>query len=187
MTATEVMERQAEKAAILGPVIGRIESDVLDKIIAVAFRQAVQAGRIPPAPPALGRLVGTPIQVEYIGPLAQASKKFHIQHGIQQSLSMFGGLMQMDPNVSGLLKWEDVGRRLLESTGMPQDVVRDRREYAEWVQAMERAAQAQDQREQQAQMMQNADKLSQAPEPGSPMQEINRSMQGSMAMAQGGV
>ncbi len=184
MTATEVMERQAEKAAILGPIIGRIESDVLDKVISLAFRQAMRAGRIPPPPPSL-RSKGAKLKVEYIGPLAQANRKFHMRQGIQNALEGFLPLIQFHPQLQGLPKWEELGRESLQQGGMPAKLVRDKREYKQWMEEMQKAKQAQDQREQQQQVVQNADKLGRSPEPGSPMDELNQQMAGSMQEAQG--
>jgi len=185
MTATEVMERQAEKAAILGPIIGRIESDVLDKFIALEFRQAMNAGRIPPPPPALAQMVGTPIKIEYIGPLAQANRKFHMRQGIQNALEGFLPLIQYHPELQGLPKWEELGRESLQQGGMPAKLVRDKREYAQWRGQMQQAQQEAAAREEQAALMQNADKLGRQPEPGSPMDEMNQQMGGVMAQMQG--
>lgn len=185
MTATEVMERQAEKAAVLGPIIGRIESDVLDKVIDIAFRQAAEAGRVPPPPPALRQLVGMPIKVDYIGPLAQANKKFHAQQGIQHSIQNFVPLLEVEPNLRGLVKWEQLGRELLENTGMPAGVVRDEREYRQWQQQLQAAQQQLQQQQQQQAMMENADKLGKRPEPGSPIEAIDQQMRGAMRTMQG--
>lgn len=185
MTATEVMERQAEKAAVLGPIIGRIESDVLDKVIRLGFRQAMRTGRIPPPPPSVQRMIGVPLKIEYIGPLAQANRKFHSQQGIQSALSQFVPMLNVEPGLKGLIKWEDLGRTMLETAGMPADVVRDRREYRQWEDQMAKAQEAQMKREQEAQVMQNADKLSKQPQPGSPLEMLARQAAGVMGTAQG--
>lgn len=187
MTATEVMERQSEKAAVLGPIIGRIESEVLDQVIDKAFRVAVNAGKIPPPPPALQMLPGMQVKVEYIGALAQANKKFHMQQGIQHSLQSFVPVLEVYPQLRGLVKAEDLGRKLLQSTGMPADVVRDRREFKEWEVQMQRQQQALEQRQAQMEAMQNADKLGKKPEAGSPMDMIDQQLRGQMQTMQGGV
>lgn len=185
MTATEVMERQAEKAAVLGPIIGRIESDVLDKIIALGFKQAYNAGRIPPPPPALQQLSGMPIKVEYIGPLAQANRKFHVQQGIQNAVNQFVPLLQVEPSMHGLVKWDELGRKMLQEGGMPADIVRDEREYRKWQEQMAAAQQAAQEQAAQQEIVQNADKLSKAPEDGSPMDALTEQMRGTLATMQG--
>lgn len=180
ITATEVMERQAEKAAVLGPIIGRIESDVLDKVVSIGFSQAYKAGRIPPPPPALAQAAGTPIKIEYMGPLAQANRKYHVQQGIQHAMQMASPIMQMAPETKGLIKWEDLLRKTLHEGGMPAAVVRDRREYQMWQEQVAEAQARQAQEEQRRELLANADKLNKAPEKGSPMAQLSKDMAGGM-------
>lgn len=185
MTATEVMERQAEKAAVMGPLIGRIESDVLDQVVGAQFRQAIKAQRIPPPPPALRRVMQG-MKVEYIGPLAQAQRKFHVQQGIQHAIQSFVPLMQVAPEIRELIPWDELGRELLNSNGMPAALVRDKREFAK---RMKKIAEQQAQAQQQAQaneLMANADKLGKRPEPESPMDGIMRQLAGAGGALPGG-
>lgn len=185
MTATEVMERQAEKAAVLGPLIGRIESDVLDKVISLGFRQASNAGRIPPLPPALQRIQGAQLKIDYIGPLAQANRKFHVQQGIMNAVNNYVPLLEVGPpDMRGLVKWNDLGRRLLQEGGMPADIIRDEKEFREWQEMMAQAQAQAQQQQQQQEMMANADKLGKTPEPGSPLAELDKQMRGVMQEAQ---
>lgn len=185
MTATEVMERQAEKAAVLGPVIGGIESEVLDKVIDLAFRQAVKAGRIPPPPPALRRIMNMPIKIEYIGPLAQANRKFHVQQGIMHAIQQFAPLLEVYPEMRGLIKPEQLGREILEHGGMPAGIVRDQREFNEWLERMNQKQQELEQRQVELEAMQNSDKLAKAPEPGSPLEQLDQNARGVMRQMQG--
>jgi len=50
MTATEVQERIAEKMVMLGPVIGRLQSEMLDPIITRTFGILLRAGVLLPPP-----------------------------------------------------------------------------------------------------------------------------------------
>jgi len=185
ITATEVMERQAEKAAVLGPIIGRIESDVLDRVIEIAFRQAGSEGRLKPPPPALAKS-GQPIEIDYIGPLAQAQKKFHVQQGVTHSINAFAPLLELEPTLHDLIDWDDLGRELLEHHGMPAKVIRDRIEIEKLRQAREKRMAEQQAAEQRGQLMQNYDKLAKPPQTGSPMDDLNKQLRNSMQVAKPG-
>jgi hypothetical protein len=71
MTATEVAERHEEKLLMLGPVLERLHNELLDPLIRLTFNDLLEAGAIPPPPPALN---GQPIRVEFVSMLAQAQR-----------------------------------------------------------------------------------------------------------------
>jgi hypothetical protein len=50
MTATEVAERHQEKLMVLGPVLQRLNSELLDKIIEITFHIMLDNGLIPEPP-----------------------------------------------------------------------------------------------------------------------------------------
>jgi hypothetical protein len=69
MTATEVVERHEEKLVLLGPVLQRINVELLDPLLDDVFEYALEAGLLPEPPEALA---GEELEVEYISLLAQA-------------------------------------------------------------------------------------------------------------------
>lgn len=71
MTATEVAARQEEKMLMLGPVLERMDNELLNPLVSSTYNRALKAGLLPPAPP---ELHGHPLQVEYISVLAQAQR-----------------------------------------------------------------------------------------------------------------
>ncbi|MCH8476378.1 MAG: head-tail connector protein [Wenzhouxiangella sp.] len=173
LTATEVMERQAEKAAIMGPILGRLTTDFLNPLIQKAFRLGVEAGRIQMPPEEILQQLGGQMKIEYIGPLAQAQKQFHTTHGIDHSLAALAPIAQFDPQVVDNIDFDELAREALEAHGIPQKALRKSRE----VEAMR---QARMQAEQQAQQLDQAERLGKAPglmkrpEPGSPMEAMNQ-------------
>ena len=70
-TATEVAMRNEEKLLVLGPVLTRIQTEVLDPIIDRVFNIMLRNGILPPPPP---ELEGVELRVEYISMLAQAQQ-----------------------------------------------------------------------------------------------------------------
>jgi hypothetical protein len=71
VTAREIEERHEEKMLQLGPVLERIQDELLDKLIDRCFGLLFRMGLIPPPP---DELIGEEIRPEYISILAQAQK-----------------------------------------------------------------------------------------------------------------
>lgn len=71
ITATEVMERQAEKLSVLGPVLERLESELLNPLIDRTFSIMFRRGLIMPPP---REIAGMDLKVQYVSVLAQAQK-----------------------------------------------------------------------------------------------------------------
>ena len=95
VTATEIAERQEEKLLLLGPVIERQQSELLDPITDRTFGILNRLGLIPPAPQ---ELQGMELKVEYISLLAQAQKLVGTQ-AVDQVVQSALGAAQFDPSV----------------------------------------------------------------------------------------
>lgn len=177
MTATEVMERQAEKAAILGSTIGRISSEFLDPVIDHAFEIAYRQGKIPTPPPALIELIQkqqSRMEVDYIGPLAQAQKRFHVSQGVNQSMQAIAPIMQMNPNVGDLIDWDQLGMEIMRSYGMPEKVIRDFKQVRQIRAAKQQQQQQMMQQEQTTEMMKALPEK--MPDQGTAVSEINKQL-----------
>ncbi len=70
-TKAEILARQEEKLFQLGPVLGRVENEMLEPTIDMTFARMDDAGMIPPPPP---DLLGRPLGVEFVSILAQAQR-----------------------------------------------------------------------------------------------------------------
>ena len=146
MTATEVLSRNETKMRLLGPVLGRLQSELLQPMIARSFALLLRSGLLPPAPE---ELQGQDIEIEYVSPLAKAQKLTDLQ----SMLRGFEVLMQVNEiaPVTDYLDTDKLVKYLVEVTGIPARVVRSDSEVAEMrEQQQEQAAQ---QQEQQQQMM----------------------------------
>lgn len=75
ITATQINTLREEKLLMLGPVLERLNDELLDPLIDRVFSLCDRAGMIPPAPE---ELQGQPLRVEYISVLAQAQKAMGI-------------------------------------------------------------------------------------------------------------
>jgi hypothetical protein len=170
MTAREVIERTGEKAAILGYVTGRFNTEVLQPLIKRTFNIMVRAGKLPPPPEALVKIIQPyGIDIEFMGLMAQMQKKYYNSNSIQSSLEYIGAMGQMFPEALDNVDGDGLLRSALESVGTPAAAVRDTEDVQELRMAKQQMMQQQQAMEQEMALMQNADKLGKPVAPNSPL------------------
>jgi hypothetical protein len=155
MTATEVTRRQEEKMLQLGPVLQRLEDELLDPLIDRALGILFRAGLAPEAPK---EVQGLELKVEYVSILAQAQKLVSIQ-GVHELTAYVTGLAaaQMEAGMTSTVMdkfnadqaVDEVGQML----GVPPELVVSDEEVEK---ARGARAQAQAQAQQMAQAQQAA-------------------------------
>lgn len=100
ITAREVDERHEEKLLALGPVLERLNQDLLDPLIDNTFAIMLKQGLIPPPPE---ELQGENLKVEYISVMAQAQKLVGIS-GIERFSGFVSNLVGQTQDTSILDK-----------------------------------------------------------------------------------
>jgi hypothetical protein len=95
ITAREVEERHEEKLLALGPVLERLNDELLDRLIDRTFSIMLNAGAIPEPPE---ELLGMELTVEYVSILAQAQKLVGVV-GHDRFLQSTLGLAEVFPEV----------------------------------------------------------------------------------------
>lgn len=95
MTAAEVAERHEEKMLMLGPVLDRLNNEVLDPLISIVFERLVETDRLPPIPEALQN---RELNVDYISILAQSQKAI-ATNAVDRFTNSLGVLAGMKPEV----------------------------------------------------------------------------------------
>ena len=143
MTATEVLQRNEEKMRLLGPVLGRLQSELLQPLISRAFALLLRNGLLPPAPE---ELQGQDIDIEYVSPLAKAQKLTDLQ----SMLRGFEVMMQV-AEIAPVMDYLDTDRLvkyLVEVTGIPARVIRSDEEVRRIRRQQEEAQAAQAQMQQ---------------------------------------
>lgn len=156
MTATEVLQRNEEKMRLLGPVLGRLQSELLQPLISRSFALLLRAGLLPPAPE---ELQGQDIDIEYVSPLAKAQKLTDLQ----SMLRGFEVMMQV-AEIAPVMDYLDTDRLvqyLVEVTGIPARVIRSDDEVKK-IRRQQAQAQAQ-QAQMQQQMMESEQAKNVAP------------------------
>ena len=133
MTATEVMQRTAEQMRLFGPLIGRLESEMLGPLVDRVFGILSRLGELPPAPQ---EIQGADFTVEYVSPIATAQKQQAIS-GIMQTFQVLGAfgpeaamqIIQKRVDVDALVSW------LWDLFNNDPDLLRDDEQMAEMAQA----------------------------------------------------
>ena len=76
MTATEVLQRQEEKMRILGPVLGRLQSELLSPLVTRVFNIMLRNQLFMPSPDILQQ---QELNIEYVSPMALAQRGQELQ------------------------------------------------------------------------------------------------------------
>lgn len=147
MTATEVNARIREGMALLGPVVGRFQQEVLDPIIIRTFNILHRNFLLPPIPPILQ---GREFTVKYISPLARAQRETEVS-AILRMLSTVGEMAAFVPNVIDKINPDKAVDVIAEVIGVTPQIINDDEETAKIRQAKFEAQQAAVQAEQIAQ------------------------------------
>jgi hypothetical protein len=157
VTAVEWDLRKSESLVMLGPVLERIDTEVLKPLIERVFAIADRVGILPPAPP---EFQGQMLNIEFVSMLAQAQQAKQAA-GIERLYQLIGGLAGVNPNVMDNVDDDyavDEYSHLLGNNPrlirMPQAVMQLRQQRAQQQQQMQQAAIAQ-------QLSQGAKNLSQ--------------------------
>jgi hypothetical protein len=143
MTAREVEERHAEKMMMLGPVLERLEHELLDPLIVRTFAVMDRYGLIP-QPPDMTR--GRQLKIEYISVLAQSQQMSGLS-GVDRLASFTGGIAQFIPQVLDKLDADEAVDQYATMLGVPTSIVRSDEAVASL-----RAQRAQEERRQQQMM-----------------------------------
>ena len=147
MTATEVLQRNEEKMRLLGPVLGRLQSELLRPLISRSFALLLRNGLLPAAPE---QLQGQDIDIEYVSPLAKAQKLTDLQ-SMLRGFEVMMQVAEIAP-VMDYLDSDKLVQYLVEVTGIPARVIRSDEEVARI--RDEQAEQAEQQAAMEQQMMQ---------------------------------
>jgi len=139
MTATEVLQRNEEKMRLLGPVLGRLQAELLQPLISRSFALLLRDGLLPAAPE---ELQGQDIDIEYVSPLAKAQKLTDLQ-SVLRGFEILSQIGEIAP-VQDYIDPDKMVQYLVETTGMPARVIRGEDEIArlrrQQAQAMEAQA-----------------------------------------------
>lgn len=114
MTATEVLERSAEMALLLGATYGRLQSEMMTPLIRRAFAILRRRGEVPDI-----NIDGRLVVLDYRAPLARAQG----QRNIQNTLFWVESVLAMGGAATGAVNLDAAARFLGEALGVPSDLI----------------------------------------------------------------
>lgn len=145
-TATEVQALEQEKVMMLGPVLERLHTELLDPLVTNAFGFMVEYNMLPEVPE---ELYGRELSIEYVSVLAEAQKNASA-NGIVRTAQQIGLLAQINPQAVDKLDVDATIDQLADMNGVPpslivtgQKVALIRQQRAEQQQAQMQATQLQ--------------------------------------------
>lgn len=152
MTATEVLQRTEEKMRLLGPMLGRQQSELLrpmiDRIFDIMLKRGVIDQKdIPPS------LEGRKLEVSYSSLIAKAQRSADVQN-ILKTLESVAGVAQFDPSALDNFDANATVRLIARMNDVPQEILRTNAEIED---VRAQRAQQQQQLQQQAQAAQGID------------------------------
>jgi hypothetical protein len=182
ITATEINARKQEQLLELGPLLDRLNGELLEPVIEDIFDLAVKRSKLawqylarnmplPPniemfIPPPPKALQGVKLKIDYISILAQAVRVAEVQ-GINQITQYVLQLVEAKPEVMDKIDWDKAIDILSERTGVPPEMIKSDQVVADIRKARAKAQAAQQQAQQKRQTIlaasQAAKNLGQAP------------------------
>tara|TARA_R110002020_G_scaffold5666_3_gene23311 strand:- start:2670 stop:3362 length:693 start_codon:yes stop_codon:yes gene_type:complete len=119
MTATEVLQRNEEKMRLLGPVLGRLQSELLQPLIERVYKILERQGIFRPAPEILAQ---QDVEIEYVSPLAKAQKSGDL-NTVMRGVEIFGAMSQFAP-VLDYLDTDGLAKYVQKVLGLPAAVMK---------------------------------------------------------------
>lgn len=119
ITAREIEERHEEKLLMLGPVLERLNDELLDPLIDRVFSIMLRKGLLPTPPK---ELQGQDLRVEYISILAQAQRAVAVG-GLERLSGFVGSIAAMNPQVVDKLDFDQMVDEYSDALGVSSKVI----------------------------------------------------------------
>jgi hypothetical protein len=108
-----------KKMRLLGPVLGRLQSELLKPMIDRCFNILFRREQFAPAPEFLS---GQDIEIEYVSPLAKAQKSSELS-SITRGIEILGSLANVAP-VFDYINFDALVKHVADLVGVPQKVLK---------------------------------------------------------------
>ena len=116
MTATEILERAAEMARVLGATYGRLQSELLTPLLMRSIAILARRGEIPPLV-----VDGRAVALEYKSPLARNQARIDAQ----QTLLWLNAVRDLGPEALAAVDLAEAARWLGRAFGVPGELIRE--------------------------------------------------------------
>ena len=156
--ATEVTAREQEKMLRLGPVIERLQYELLSPLIERCFNIMLRKELFPPLDPALLEGIGGEYNIMLVSPLATAQRGVALQ-GINSFLAFLGQAAQFDQQILDNVDTDAAAREYADITGVQLGVLRPQADVDQIRQQRAKAMAAEKRKQEQAAAAQMAGEL----------------------------
>lgn len=146
ITATEIEARQQEKMILIGPVVERLDKELLSPLIERTFQLMGEWDYLPEAPQ---DMEGQALRVEFVSVLAQAQKLVSTS-STDQTMAFVANIAGAMPEILDNIDPDRLIKAYANSLGTPQSIFRDERSR-DAIRQQRGQAQAQAQAQEQAQ------------------------------------
>lgn len=127
MTATEVNVRREMIQRLIGPTLGRLQTDILDPLVQRSFNIMFRAGQLPEPPEGI---TITEMDIEYTGPLPRAQKMEEAQ-AIDRWLMGLAEKAEFFPEALDLVDLDKAERHKAKLLGVPSLAMKSKAEIEE--------------------------------------------------------
>lgn len=121
-SATEIAERSEEKLVLLGPVVGRLEDELLDPLVFRILNIAMRSELIPLPDETLGE-----VYLEYDSILSEAQRAIGI-NSMERFVSSVGSMAGLVPGSIQVIDWDELIRNYGDKLSVPASIMRPRKE-----------------------------------------------------------
>ncbi|MCP4489000.1 MAG: hypothetical protein GY820_17060 [Gammaproteobacteria bacterium] len=122
MTATEVLQRTEEKLRLMGPLLGRIQTELLGPLIRRVHGLLLRHGNKMPAPPQ--EMGGQPLRIVYTSPIARAQEQVQA-NGLVRALGILEPLFDRAPQSMDVLDTDEMTRGVFDMFSVNPKFVKD--------------------------------------------------------------
>jgi len=141
MTATEVQVRAEMMQRLLGPTLGRLQSDYLDLMIQRTFNIMLRAGQLPPVPEPVSD-ADAAMDIDYMGPLSRAQKTDRAASTERWLMNLLQ-ISEATPKVLDVPDPDAIARDIATMLSVPAGMLRDEQEVVKIREARDAAIEAQ--------------------------------------------
>lgn len=131
LTATQVIQMAGEKAAVLATRTDTLNIEAFNPIIDRVWDIEKESNRLPQMPDILAEFGGANIEVDYLGPLAQAQKVMFQTQGIKAAVESSMPIFQTFPESRDVVDADAIVRSIFKANRAPAASLRQEKSVAQ--------------------------------------------------------
>jgi len=176
ITAYQSQAIQGEKSAMLIMPTSRASAQLLVPKVNKTFQALAKARKLPTPPPSIMRYMGSPVDIEMMGPMAISAKRYLGTQGFQALLGMLEETEKVFPTIAQQIlegfNPDEIRKMLMETSGVSSKITLSDEQIQAVRQMKQKLMQQQQQQQQLSGLAEAYNKATNAPQPGSPAESL---------------